>query len=194
MSVGKSSIIKRFISNEFNDKYICTIGTELFNKSLLIGDNKLVNLYIWDTCGQEKFRTVTRQYYRNTHAILLTFDLTNKKSFDDLNSWFQEAVNYVDDNNCLFFVLGNKCDATEKIEVENDEIKEFVRKNPKIKKYFEVSAFDGHNIDLSFDKISQHLVMKFGGEEINKNMDEYKKKLQFEISTNEKNEKKGGCC
>ena len=61
VSVGKSSIIKRFINNEFNNTYICTVGTELSKKSLLIEENKLINLFIWDTCGQERFRTVTRQ-------------------------------------------------------------------------------------------------------------------------------------
>ena len=94
VSVGKSSIIKRFINNEFNNTYICTVGTELSKKSLLIEENKLINLFIWDTCGQERFRTVTRQYYRDTEAILLVFDLTNEKSFNDLYSWLEEAINY----------------------------------------------------------------------------------------------------
>ena len=193
VNVGKSSIIKRFIHNEFNEKYTCTIGTESFNKSLLIGENKKVNLMIWDTCGQEKFRTVTRQYYRDTQAILIVFDLTKKKTFDDLNSWYEEAINYINNTNCLFFLLGNKSDKKDSIVVKNDEIKNFIRKNPKIKKYFEVSALDGHNIDLSFDKISQYLVMKFGGEEINKNMKGYQRNLTLENNNNNNNEKKG-CC
>ena len=191
VAVGKSSIIKRFIHNEFNKTYFCTIGTELSNKSLLIGENKKVNLYIWDTCGQEKFRTVTRQYYRDTQAIILVFDLTNEKSFNDLESWLEEAINYINNTKCLFFVLGNKSDEKDKIVVENEEIKNFVRKNPRIKKYFEISAFNGHNIDLVFDKISQHLVLKFSGEEINKNMNEYKKNLKLE---NNNKKKDSGCC
>lgn len=192
VSVGKSSIIKRFIHNEFNEKYTCTIGTESFNKTLLIGENKNVNLRIWDTCGQEKFRTVTRQYYRDAQAILIVFDLTKKQTFDDLNSWYEEAINYINNTNCLFFLLGNKSDKKDSIVVENDEIKNFIRKNRKIKKYFEVSALDGHNIDLSFDKISQYLVMKFGGEEINKNMKGYQRKLTLE--NNDNNTEKKGCC
>jgi len=159
---------------------------------LLIGGNKRANLLIWDTCGQEKFRAVTRQYYRDTHAIILVFDLTNGKTFKDLNSWLEEAINYINNTKCLFFVLGNKSDETEKIVVTNEQIKNFLKNNPKIKKYYEVSAFNGHNIDLTFDKMSQYLIMKFGGEEINKNMNKYQKKANIQIIDN--NDKKTGCC
>ena len=198
VSVGKSSIIRRFVNNEFDNKYLCTVGTELFQKSLLVGENKKVNLFIWDTCGQERFRSVTRQYYHDTQTILLVFDLTNKKSFNNLNSWFEEALNYINDDKCLFFLLGNKWDETDKIVVENDEIKNFLRKNQKIKKYFEVSAFNGHNIDLAFDKISRHLIMKYSGDEINKNVKELKDNVKLEKKDKNKNNNKakssGGCC
>ena len=193
VAVGKSSIIKRFIFNEFNNQYFCTVGTELSKKSLLIGKNKRVNLHIWDTCGQERFRTVTRQYYHDTQAIILVFDLTNEKTFQDIDSWFQEALNYINNAKCLFFLLGNKSDEKEKIKIDNEQIKQFMRNNQRILRYFEVSAFNGHNIDLVFDKVSQYLIMKFGGEEINRNMKDYKNNLILENKNEEKN-KKGGCC
>ena len=198
VSVGKSSIIRRFVHNDFNNSYLCTVGTELFRKSLFIGENKQVNLFIWDTCGQERFRSVTRQYYHDTQAILLVFDLTNKKTFNNLNSWYEEALNYINNTNCLFFLLGNKWDETEKIVVESEEIKNFMKKNQKIKKYFEVSACNGHNIDLAFDKISRHLIMKYSGDEIVQNVKELQDnnvKLENEDINKNKNKKKGsGCC
>lgn len=190
VSVGKSSIIKRFISNEFSEEYKCTIGTESFLKSLFISENKKVNLKIWDTCGQEKFRTVTRQYYHDTQAILFVFDLTNEKSFNDLDSWLDEAINYISDKKCLFFLLGNKSDENKKIVVDNEQITKFLQKNHKIKRYFDVSALNGHNIDLAFDKISQYLAQKFGGEEINKNL----KNLQKLEKEKTKKIEKTGCC
>ena len=193
VAVGKSSIIKRFIHNEFNKTYLCTVGTELSRKSLFIGKKKKANLFIWDTCGQERFRTVTRQYYRDTQAILLVFGLTNEKSFNDLKSWLEEAINYINNNKCLFFLFGNKSDEKEKIVINNDKIKHFLRKNPEIKKYFEISAFNGHNIDLAFDKISQHLVIKFSGEEINKNIKAFKKNVIIE-KEEENTQKDVGCC
>ena len=192
VSVGKSSIIKRYISNEFSEDYKCTIGTESFTKSLFISENKKVNLKIWDTCGQERFRTVTRQYYQNTQAILLVFDLTNEKSFTDLDSWLEEVINYISDKKCMIFLLGNKSDEKEKIVINNEQITKFLQKNHKIKRYFDVSALNGHNIDLAFDKISQYLAQKFGGEEINKNLKNLQK-LDKEKTT--KKEKSGsGCC
>lgn len=197
VSVGKSSIIRRFVHNDFNNSYLCTVGTELFRKSLLIGENKQVNLFIWDTCGQERFRSVTRQYYHDTQAILLVFDLTNKKTFNNLNSWYEEALNYINNTNCLFFLLGNKWDETEKIVVESEEIKNFMKKNQKIKKFFEVSACNGHNIDLAFDKISRHLIMKYSGDEIVQNVKELQDnnvKLENEDINKNKNKKKGGGC
>ena len=193
VSVGKSSIIKRFVRNEFNDQYFCTIGTELFKKSLLISENKMVNLCIWDTCGQERYRTVTRQYYRDTQAILLVFDLTNEKSFYDLHSWYEEAIDYINESKCLFFLLGNKSDEDD-INVSDKNIKNFMRKNPKIKKYFDVSALNGHNIDIAFDKISQYLIMTFGVEEINKNIKEYKKNINIENDDRNHNANKVKCC
>lgn len=194
VAVGKSSIIRRFVLNEYNKQYFCTVGTELSKKSLLIGENKMVNLFIWDTCGQEKFRTVTRQYYRDTQAILLVFDLTDEKSFTDLESWYEEAIDYINDNKCNFFLFGNKCDEVDKIKIKEDKIKNFIKKNSKIKKYFEVSALNGHNIVLSFDKICQYLVMAFGIEEINKNMKTYKMNLEIENKNKEENNDRARCC
>ena len=192
VSVGKSSIIKRFIHNEFNQEYICTIGTELSKKSLLVSQNKIINLFIWDTCGQEKFRSVTRQYYRDTQAILLVFDLTSEKSFYDLQSWFDEALDFVNDVRCMFFLLGNKSDIKDEIKIKEKDIKNFMRQNHQIKKYFEVSAFTGHNIDLAFDKIGQHLILTFGVEEINKHIKVYKKNLSSQKEKNNVNKVK--CC
>lgn len=154
----------------------------------------MVNLFIWDTCGQEKFRTVTRQYYRDTQAILLVFDLTDEKSFTDLESWYEEAIDYINDNKCNFFLFGNKCDEVDKIKIKEDKIKNFIKKNSKIKKYFEVSALNGHNIVLCFDKICQYLVMTFGIEEINKNMKTYKMNLEIENKNKEENNDRARCC
>ena len=193
VSVGKSSIIKRYINNTFNSEYTCTIGTDLSKKILTIGENKRVNLFIWDTCGQEKFRSVTRQYYRDSQAIILVFDLTDSKTFIDLSSWLSEAVNYINNKNCIFFLFGNKNDEKEKRQVSNNDIKDFLRKNHRIKKYFEVSALSGHNIELSFDKICQFLVIQYQGDEINKEYN--RKKLSSNNLTNNKiRNEKGNCC
>ena len=189
ISVGKSSIIKRFTKNEFNEEYTCTIGTELSQKSLLVNQNKILELSIWDTCGQEKYKAVTRQYYRNTQAILLVFDLTSEKAFDDLQSWYEEALDYISDIKCMFFLIGNKSDLKREIKIKERDVKEFMKKNQKIKKYFEVSALSGHNIDLSFDKIGKYLLINYGYEEINDCINLYTKNRK-----NSNDASKTKCC
>ena len=67
-SVGKSSILQRFIHNKFKIEYFCTIGVDYWVKSLSLNKENIVDLQIWDTCGQERFKTITRQYYRDTHG------------------------------------------------------------------------------------------------------------------------------
>ena len=191
ISVGKSSIIKRFVNNEFDEEYVCTIGTELSKKSLLVSQNKMLELFIWDTCGQEKYRSITRQYYAKAHTILLVFDLTSEKAFDDLQSWYEEALEYINDAKCMFFLLGNKSDLKEEIKINEEDIRAFMKKNQKIKQYFEVSALNGHNIDLSFDKIGNHLLSTYEFEKIN--MDVYKN-LYLKIKKNDNDANKEKCC
>ena len=191
ISVGKSSIIKRFVNNEFDEEYVCTIGTELSKKSLLVSQNKMLELFIWDTCGQEKYRSITRQYYAKAHTILLVFDLTSEKAFDDLQSWYEEALEYINDDKCMFFLLGNKSDLKEEIKINEEDIRAFMKKNQKIKQYFEVSALNGHNIDLSFDKIGNHLLSTYEFEKIN--MDVYKN-LYLKIKKNDNDANKEKCC
>ena len=191
ISVGKSSIIKRFVNNEFDEEYVCTIGTELSKKSLLVSQNKMLELFIWDTCGQEKYRSITRQYYAKAHTILLVFDLTSEKAFDDLQSWYEEALEYINDAKCMFFLLGNKSDLKKEIKINEEDIRAFMKKNQKIKQYFEVSALNGHNIDLSFDKIGNHLLSTYEFEKIN--MDVYKN-LYLKIKKNDNDTNKEKCC
>ena len=80
------------------------------------------------------------------------------------------------------------------IKIDENDIKDFMKRNPKIKRYFEVSALNGNNIDLTFDKIGQHLILTFGIEEINKNIKEYKKNLLMENRKKEHNANKVKCC
>ena len=195
VAVGKSSIIKRYIKNTYDEDYICTIGTELSQKSLSIGENNKINLFIWDTCGQERFRSVTKQYYRDAQAILLVFDLTDNKSFNDLSSWIDEAINFTNNKNCMFFLFGNKCDESEKRKVGKNEIKNFMKKYPKVKKYFEVSALKGDYIEIALEKICHFLVILYQGDGINKEVNEYKRKnLSSHNLPNNYNEKNGKCC
>ena len=88
-SVGKSSILQRYIQKVFNNSYSCTIGVDFFMKSIDVGE-KSIKLQLWDTAGTEKFQSVTRSYYKQTDGIVLIFDLTVRKSFNQLKKWVNE--------------------------------------------------------------------------------------------------------
>jgi Ras-related protein Rab-1A len=87
--VGKSSIVIRYADNDFSDVFLATIGVDFRFKSFML-NGESVKLQIWDTAGQEKFRTITSSYYRGAHALMIVFDITDMQSYLDATTyWFQ---------------------------------------------------------------------------------------------------------
>jgi len=161
VSVGKTSILGRYINNSFDEKYKCTIQVECKTKMIDLDLNTVVKMNIWDTCGQEKFRILTKQYYRECQGAIIVFDLTNKRSFDYVKNWIEELHKYAPENVSIL-IVGNKSDLTAKKKVNKEEIKKLVEPNDYL--YYDVSAKNGNNISLAFDKIRAKIL-----ENINKN-------------------------
>ena len=158
-SVGKSSILQRYIQKIFNESYSCTIGVDFFMKSLDIGD-KSIKMQLWDTAGTEKFRSITTGYYRGANAAFIVFDLTSKQSFECLNEWIENYYKYSDPNSEKNVVLiGNKCDLVDRREITQEEIDKFIKDNNIM--YYETSAKTGQNIDECFYFIAEKLVKEF---------------------------------
>ncbi|CAG0881599.1 unnamed protein product [Cyprideis torosa] len=132
---GKSSVLIRFRDDKFHDgSYISTIGIDFRNKIVDVDDTK-VKLQIWDTAGQERFRSVTHAYYRDAHALLLLYDITNRGSFDNTRAWLAEIKEYAQ-TDVIIMLLGNKCDvapAERKVRREDGErlAREFTKRRPK---------------------------------------------------------------
>ena len=172
VSVGKTSVIERFINNNFKDDYTCTIQAEQRTKIINEDSNTLVRMNIWDTAGQEKYRSLTRQFYRDCQGAIIVFDITKKKTFDSLQTWIDDIQDY-SDKDIPIIIVGNKSDLIDEREVSENNINEFL--NDKYT-YFEVSAKYGNNIDLAFNKIKK-LIMenrKMNNEE--ENEDKWNKK------------------
>uniref|UniRef100_A0AAQ6IA37 Uncharacterized protein n=1 Tax=Anabas testudineus TaxID=64144 RepID=A0AAQ6IA37_ANATE len=89
INVGKSSLLLRFADNSFSGSYITTIGVDFKIRTVDI-DGERVKLQIWDTAGQERFRTITSTYYRNTHGVIIVYDVTNPESFVNVKRWLNE--------------------------------------------------------------------------------------------------------
>lgn len=172
VSVGKTSVIERYINNNFKDDYTCTIQAEQKTKIINEDSNTSIRMDIWDTVGQEKFRSLTRQYYRDSQGAIIVFDITKKKTFDSLQTWIDDIKDY-SDKDIPIIIIGNKSDLIDEREVSENNINEFL--NDKYT-YFEVSAKYGNNIDLAFNKIKK-LIMenrKMNNEE--ENEDKWNKK------------------
>jgi len=122
--VGKTSLLLRFADNKFLDSFITTIGVDFKIKKLDV-DGKVIKLQIWDTAGQEKFRTITSSYYRGAHGIIVVFDVTNRESFMHVKGWLSDIDRYAQGNvKVQKMLVGNKSDLPNR-EVTFKEAKAF---------------------------------------------------------------------
>ena len=151
--VGKSCLLLRFADDTFNESYICTIGVDFRFRTFTV-DGKQVKLQIWDTAGQERYRTITNAYYRGANGVILVFDKTDQKSFENIESWRSEVEKYSD--NAIKIMVGNKSDQEENFEVTlaQAEQKSAALGIP----YVEASAFSGKNVETIFETISRLLI------------------------------------
>ncbi|XP_023377207.1 ras-related protein Rab-26 isoform X1 [Pteropus vampyrus] len=118
--VGKTCLLVRFKDGAFlAGTFISTVGIDFRNKVLDV-DGMKVKLQIWDTAGQERFRSVTHAYYRDAHALLLLYDVTNKASFDNIQAWLTEIQEYAQ-HDVVLMLLGNKVDSTQERVVKRED-------------------------------------------------------------------------
>ncbi|CAF91130.1 unnamed protein product [Tetraodon nigroviridis] len=109
-TVGKSCLIRRFTEGRFAQVSDPTVGVDFFSRLVEIEPGKRIKLQIWDTAGQERFRSITRAYYRNSVGGLLLFDITNRRSFQNVHDWLEEARSHVQPHSIVFLLVGHKCD------------------------------------------------------------------------------------
>ena len=192
VAVGKTSIIERYINGSFQEKYNSTIQAEYKTKIINEDENTSLRLNIWDTAGQEKFKSITRQFYRDSHGAIIVFDLTKKDTFDDVNNWIKEIKNN-GNTDTVIMVLGNKSDLINEREVLEEDIKNML--NNKFV-YFDVSAKEGNNISLAFDTLKKNILENLKNKIFNDNFNDpkvTKRKLDKDIKHENKNKSKR-CC
>ena len=158
--VGKTSIMMRFTNGTFNQSYTETVGIDFKIKAIDIdtaSGTKRVKLQIWDTPHQERFRTMTSPYYRGVHGIMIVFDLTDEKTFDNaINKWMK-SIDDCASAGVIRMIVGNKYDdlashaiGSERGQLIADDMGAL---------YSEVSAKAGYNIDKAFIDIA-HAIYK----------------------------------
>ena len=162
--VGKTSIMKSLIDEEFDSECLPTIGLDKFEKKECLEGGKEIKLIVWDTSGQERFRSLALKALKHIDGIVLVFDVTNKQSFDNLDEWI--AIIRKNFLNPIVILCGNKVDLDkQEWEVDKEEIERLAKCENW--KYFEISAKDMIGIDDGFS----YLVNKIYDCKIKNNMD-----------------------
>jgi small GTP-binding protein len=157
IAVGKSSILSRYTDDKYSVEYHCNVGVEFKVKSLFLDEKTGADLQIWDTCGEERFRSITRQYYRDSSGILLIYDITNRASFLKLETWMQDILSYGPKETTIYLV-GNKIDIENERETSFQEASDFAQKYQI--NYIEVSAKMGIKVTQLFENITKTMVRK----------------------------------
>ncbi len=188
---GKSCILNRFVEDKFDDNYQATIGLDFQSKNVKI-DNQDVHLLLYDTAGQEKFRSLIPMYTRDANIIILVYDITRKESFNHIPDWINGLTN-VNFDNVIFALVGNKIDLDDKREVNKDEGIKLAQEKKCI--FEEVSAKTAENFsELFYKQLFDEIVNKFKpGVNGNDNEINDEDKIKIDDNTNKKQEGKK-CC
>ena len=145
--VGKSCLTNKATKNIFEDTYNATVGFEFFTFNIKIND-KIVKLQIWDTCGQELYRSLITNFYRNSSLAIIVYAVNQKESFESIEMWLRELRTHSNPD-AKVFLIGNKIDLTEERKIKTEEGESYAKKN-NLTKFIESSAKSGVNVQKIF--------------------------------------------
>ena len=183
-AVGKSSLLNRYVDNVFEVNIMGTAGLDLKKKTLNINGDS-VKVLIYDSAGHERFRSIAKNQFSKADGIVIVYDITDKKTFEAVNMWFNLSnKEMTKENECLF--IGNKIDLEEQRQVSFNEGNELAKKYNVA--FIETSAKESLNVNEAFVKIVSNIYKKDKGKE--KGMKEKGKKGR----NGKDKEKENGCC
>ena len=151
VAVGKTSIASRFCKNSFSETYVNTIGGAYQQQTILLDNGAKIKFHVWDTTGDERFKSMTNLYYRDAQVAILTYDVTKMDTFQGLEYWIKVLSEKVNKDNMLLFLAGNKSDMPNKV-VATSMAKEYAEKNNMY--FFETSAKTGAGVKELFKTIA----------------------------------------
>ena len=145
--VGKSCFLMRYADNVFVDNYITTIGLDYKLKYIQLDSGQVIKVQLWDTAGQDRYRTIAKNYYKGSHGILLLYDVTKSSSFENIREWIKDIREEVYEK-AIIFLIGNKIDKKDQIKIKTEEGEKLAEEFniP----FFEASAKSGENVDEIF--------------------------------------------
>ena len=178
--VGKSCFLMRYSDNVFVENYITTIGLDYKLKSVKLDSGKTIKVQLWDTAGQDKYRTIAKNYFKGSHGILLLYDVTKQSSFQNIRDWIQDIREEVSQK-AIIFLIGNKIDLVDKRKISKEKGIELAEeyKLP----FFEASAKSGENVDEVFKALYKKISEVYG---------DLEKEMGTKLNKRKKNKRK--CC
>ena len=198
--VGKTCIISRFISNEFDKEVESTDGASYGTKELELPKlNKKINLDIWDTAGQERYKSLTKFFYKDAQIIIMVYDITKKLTFENIkNQWYKE-IQELSGKNFILGIAGNKSDLYESEEVPEKEAREYAKSINAV--YSLTSAQNNTGIKQLFEDVGMQLLAPDFQEKIMEEQKEKKEDTNIKITQStvkkvdeEQKHKKKKCC
>ncbi|CAD8112247.1 unnamed protein product [Paramecium sonneborni] len=147
-------MLMRYSENQFTNNFYNTIGVDFKTKTVTIGEHN-VKLQIWDTAGQDRFRTITCSYYRGAQGIIIVYDITDRESFENVKTWIAEIDKYASES-VNRMLVGNKADITERREVSYEEGLELSRQYQF--PFYETSAKSSINVEAAFTHITKNIL------------------------------------
>ena len=156
-SVGKTCFLKRYTEDTFQDAYLSTIGFDFKFKMVTLKNGKQVKVQLWDTAGQERFRTIAKSYYKGAHGIILIYDVSNPKTYDNMKKWLAQIKEEASSKVCIILVA-NKIDHEERVVTEEEGEKLAKSFNLKI---FESSAKENINVTEAFQEVIENISVNY---------------------------------
>ena len=190
--VGKSCLTTKAVKNNFEEYYQATVGFEFLTFNMKVND-KVIKLQIWDTCGQEIYKSLISNFYRNSSLAVLIYAIDNKESFNHVENWLNDLKSQASPD-VRIFLVGNKADLEEDRKISKEEGEKY-KEDQHLDLFMEASAKTGHNarnVLVEAAKILYKDYLKFD-EEHKDGEEEFKKKHGEELIKKDKKAKKG-CC
>ena len=155
-SVGKTALLSKYLKGVFPTSPLSTVATEFATKIIQIKEGGYIKAQIWDTAGQEKYKSITFHHYKKSVGGLIVYDITKRSSFDNVKNWYNDLIT-LGEKGCIIALVGNKLDLVErnerKREVSKLEAQAYAEDNHML--FFETSAYNGNNINEIFEELLQ---------------------------------------
>ena len=157
-TVGKTCFLLKYTDKTFQDIHLSTIGLDYRSKSMVLKSGKNVKIEIWDTAGQDRFRSIAKNYYKSANGIILIYDVTNRQTYDNVAKWISQIQQEVDQK-VIIYIVGNKIDMENQRKVKTEEGQKIAEEYnfP----FAETSVKDGININETFEDLVEKIDIIF---------------------------------